>query len=77
VCLSTCQRPVNDAAAQAFDLLYLNGESLLQKSFEDRRAALKSAFKETEGRFAFAVHLDYQEVSGHVHLWNGAFSTRW
>ncbi|CAD0097776.1 unnamed protein product [Aureobasidium mustum] len=38
----------------AFDLLFLNGEALVNKSFRDRRAKLYEAFKEVEGEFAFA-----------------------
>lgn len=39
----------------AFDLLFLNGESLLHHSLEDRRAALRRAFRAVPGRFAFAT----------------------
>ncbi|KAI4753008.1 ATP-dependent DNA ligase [Aureobasidium sp. EXF-3400] len=38
----------------AFDLLFLNGEALVNQSFRDRRAKLYEAFKEVEGEFAFA-----------------------
>ncbi|XP_067833346.1 DNA ligase 1-like [Heptranchias perlo] len=38
----------------AFDLLYLNGESLVKESFLKRRALLKEAFTEVEGEFMFA-----------------------
>ncbi|XP_042887555.1 DNA ligase 1-like isoform X3 [Penaeus japonicus] len=41
-----------------FDLLYLNGESLVKKSFEDRRALLRDNFKEVEGEFVFAKSMD-------------------
>jgi len=39
----------------AFDLLYLNGRSLLQHTLEERRALLRSAFRLIPGRFAFAT----------------------
>lgn len=41
-----------------FDLLYFNGESLVQKSFAERRAVLKENFKNFEGEWAFAKSLD-------------------
>ncbi|KAG2178242.1 hypothetical protein INT43_003495 [Umbelopsis isabellina] len=42
----------------AFDCLFLNGESLLQKPLSERREKLRAAFVETEGQFAFARHMD-------------------
>lgn len=38
----------------AFDILYLNGEPLLRRPFEERRAMLHEAFHEVEGEFTFA-----------------------
>ncbi|KAF2632333.1 ATP-dependent DNA ligase [Macroventuria anomochaeta] len=38
----------------AFDILYLNGEALVTKSFRERREALNSAFIPVEGEFALA-----------------------
>lgn len=38
----------------AFDLLYLNGKSLLHSPLTERRSHLRSAFTEVTGRFAFA-----------------------
>ncbi|KAJ4314830.1 ATP-dependent DNA ligase Cdc17 [Neodidymelliopsis sp. IMI 364377] len=38
----------------AFDILYLNGEALVTKSFRERRKALNSAFVPVEGEFALA-----------------------
>merc|ERR1711971_786998 len=42
----------------AFDLLYLNGESLVKKTFEDRRQMLRDNFKAVEGEFQFAQSMD-------------------
>ena len=42
----------------AFDLLYLNGESLLQHSLKERRHLLRRAFNECKGEFHFADHID-------------------
>ncbi|KAI6228775.1 DNA ligase [Aphelenchoides fujianensis] len=41
-----------------FDLLYLNGESLVQKSYRERRELLRATFKNTEGNIHFANSLD-------------------
>ena len=37
-----------------FDLLYLNGESLVKKNFDERRRLLRECFNEIEGEFHFA-----------------------
>ncbi|XP_039956098.1 DNA ligase 1 isoform X1 [Bactrocera tryoni] len=42
----------------AFDLLYLNGEALTSKNFEDRRQLLRDNFNEVEGEFQFATSCD-------------------
>lgn len=42
----------------AFDLLFLNGESLLRKSLNERRQLLQEHFIEVENKFAFAKSLD-------------------
>ena len=42
----------------AFDLLYLNGESLVRRSLRDRRELLLSAFKAVKGEFLFATGKD-------------------
>lgn len=42
----------------AFDILYLNGESLTKKSLRERRTLLKSSFEATEGVFVFAQGAD-------------------
>ena len=39
----------------AFDLLYLNGVSLLKHSLEERRALLRASFRPIPGKFAFAA----------------------
>ncbi|EFA01343.2 DNA ligase isoform X1 [Tribolium castaneum] len=41
-----------------FDLLYLNGESLVKKPFIERRNLLKEHFKEVEGEWCFVTSLD-------------------
>ena len=42
----------------AFDLLYLNGESLVRSPFRRRRSLLHSAFQRVEGEFVFAEARD-------------------
>eukprot|EP00941_MAST-03F_sp_MAST-3F-sp1_P002933 g2933.t1 len=46
----------------AFDLLLLNGESYLQRTLEDRRAAMKQALKATKGKLEFAVSMESDDV---------------
>ncbi|KAF2223187.1 hypothetical protein BDZ85DRAFT_218781 [Elsinoe ampelina] len=46
----------------AFDLLYLNGEALVNKSFRARREAMISAFKPVEGEFTFAQYKNTSEL---------------
>lgn len=46
---------------QIFDLLYLNGRSLLRESLRSRRALMHSAFNHTEGMLHFASGLDHVE----------------
>ncbi|XP_028141474.2 DNA ligase 1 isoform X1 [Diabrotica virgifera virgifera] len=41
-----------------FDLLYFNGEPLVRKPFSERRELLKNNFKEIEGEWIFAKHMD-------------------
>ena len=49
-------------AVFAFDLLYLNGEALVRKPFEERRELLRKHFKEVEGEFVFAKFADPDSV---------------
>ncbi|KAK5860365.1 hypothetical protein PBY51_021849 [Eleginops maclovinus] len=42
----------------AFDLLYLNGESLVRQPLCRRRALLRENFTEVEGEFVFATYID-------------------
>ncbi|TRY68924.1 hypothetical protein TCAL_03022 [Tigriopus californicus] len=46
----------------AFDLLYLNGEALVRKPFQERRDLLKKHFQEVEGEFLFAKYADPQTM---------------
>ena len=43
---------------QAFDLMYLNGKSLLGKTMKERRSLLHKHFVPVEGKFQFATALD-------------------
>lgn len=46
----------------AFDLLYLNGESVVEKALRERRELLQAAFSPVEGEFSFATHMNGQEL---------------
>lgn len=46
----------------AFDLLYLNGEAVVEKSLRERRDLLSTAFVPTEGEFQLATHMNGQEL---------------
>ncbi|KAJ8317958.1 hypothetical protein KUTeg_003049 [Tegillarca granosa] len=49
----------------AFDLLYLNGKSLVKEPFQTRRDLLRSSFEEIEGEFVFAksmISADIEEI---------------
>ena len=46
----------------AFDLLFLNGEALVNKAFRERRERMYSAFEEVEGEFAFAKFGNTAEI---------------
>ncbi|KAK2064531.1 DNA ligase I [Colletotrichum caudatum] len=46
----------------AFDLLYLNGEAIVEKSLRERRELLENAFQPVEGEFSFATHMNGQEL---------------
>lgn len=46
---------------QAFDLMYLNGASLLDQKLVDRRALMNKHFSPVDGKFQFAVSLDHEE----------------
>ncbi|PVZ98087.1 hypothetical protein BB558_005925, partial [Smittium angustum] len=45
-----------------FDILYLNGESLLKKTFNERREIMKSAFISSPGQFEYAISKDLKSV---------------
>ncbi len=46
----------------AFDLLYLNGEALVEKPLRSRRELLRASFMPAEGEFAFATSMNGQEL---------------
>ncbi|KAG4304692.1 hypothetical protein PORY_001745 [Pneumocystis oryctolagi] len=46
----------------AFDLLYMNGESLIHKSFRERRNLLTQSFKFLEGEFSFVQYSDLESL---------------
>ena len=46
----------------AFDCLYMNGESLLQKSFQDRRSILRKHLVRCPGKFEFASSRDFNKM---------------
>ncbi|KAK9397338.1 DNA ligase 1 [Crotalus adamanteus] len=46
----------------AFDMLYLNGTSLVQKPLSQRRTLLHNSFTEVEGQFLFATSMDTSNV---------------
>jgi len=46
---------------QAFDLMYLNGKSLLDKTLAERRELMKKNFLPIEGKFQYATSLDHTE----------------
>ncbi|KFY27090.1 hypothetical protein V493_03701 [Pseudogymnoascus sp. VKM F-4281 (FW-2241)] len=46
----------------AFDILFLNGEAVVEKPLRERRSLLHSAFAPVEGEFAFATSMNGQEI---------------
>nr|OQO09820.1 hypothetical protein B0A51_18364 [Rachicladosporium sp. CCFEE 5018] len=46
----------------AFDVLFLNGEALVNKPFRERRDLMYSAFEEVEGEFSFAKYGNTREI---------------
>lgn len=46
----------------AFDLLLYNGESLITKSFNERRSTLHDNFQPLEGKFQFATYKDSSDL---------------
>lgn len=46
----------------AFDLLFLNGEAVVEKSLRERRELLHKAFQPVEGEFQFATSMNGQEI---------------
>ncbi|XP_019608178.2 DNA ligase 1 isoform X3 [Rhinolophus sinicus] len=67
--LTTRKRKEVDAAEiqvqvclYAFDLIYLNGESLVREPLSRRRQLLRENFVEMEGEFVFATSLDTKDM---------------
>ncbi|KAM4825084.1 DNA ligase 1 [Thomomys bottae] len=67
--LTTRKRKEVDAAEiqvqvclYAFDLIYLNGQSLVREPLSRRRQLLRDNFVETEGEFVFATSLDTKDT---------------
>jgi len=46
---------------EAFDLMFLNGESLLGRTLSERRALMRKHFQPVEGKFQFATFMDHKE----------------
>jgi len=46
---------------QAFDLMYLNGTSLLDKTLSERRELMKKSFLPIDGKFQYATSMDHKE----------------
>lgn len=61
----------NKVAIFAFDILFLNGESLLDKTLLERRNLLREKFPEIEGKFHYAVSSDtndFEEIDKFLQL---------
>jgi DNA ligase-1 len=52
----------------AFDMLFYNGEPLVQRPFRERRELLHQAFEPVEGQFAFAQYGDGKDIEEIQHL---------
>jgi DNA ligase 1 len=52
----------------SFDLMYLNGQSLLDRPFRERRGLLRSMFVEKENRFTWVKSLDATSVDSEAVL---------
>ena len=46
---------------QAFDLMYLNGQSLLDRTLSERRGLLLEHFRPVQNKFQFATYVDHTE----------------
>ena len=52
----------------SFDLMYLNGESLLDRPFRERRELLRSLFIEIPNRFTWVKHIDATSADSEIVL---------
>ncbi|KAI9773642.1 MAG: hypothetical protein M1840_006916 [Geoglossum simile] len=46
----------------AFDILFLNGESIAKRPLRERRELMKETFEEVEGEFAFAKYMNTSDL---------------
>ncbi|KAL3935178.1 MAG: hypothetical protein SGBAC_009252 [Bacillariaceae sp.] len=53
---------------QGFDLMFLNGKSLMDTPLRERRALLKKHFPEVKGKFEYAKSLDFVENGDTIDL---------
>lgn len=60
-CALTTLAPQVKIILQAFDLLYLNGVSLLRESLRTRRGLMQQALVHREGMMHFAIGADHVE----------------
>jgi len=59
--VESVENPSIPIIVQGFDLMYLNGRSLLNTPLKERRELLKKHFKPVEGKFQYAKSLDFVE----------------
>ena len=52
----------------AFDLLYLNGESLVKKPLKERRDLMREHFQEVPGEFVYATFRDMKDIATGVKI---------
>lgn len=62
----------------AFDLMYLNGEPILDRSFRERRDLLRSLFREVPNKFTWVKHMDATSADSEsiADFFNAAISSK-